>query len=315
MTAFRSDRTFPLPFESLRVIRSEGNKPFVVGAMFTASYSEKAAKLAASCEKFALPYALHEVPAVHRSISVHGSADLAFTKANFIHHLLQTHKKPVLYLDADCEFVSPPELITELANSRCDFAIYNWLSDDYTEMYRPLKFERDSASSSKHRYFVCSGGFNWYSATQLGCFGAVQFYRNTLAARSLLSKWHKTIARFPGSADDACMNFTYNNLTKRSWPYWFLKARWLPKSYARYAHWIYIEPIINHPDFPADASDFDQIRDPGGRRQNYLSLMQWRGAPRIFPPGCIVDTEMRMICKLVDGEIVPIERTDRKFWV
>ncbi len=306
---------FPLPFKSLRTISGEGDKPFIVAAMFTASYSQKAAKLAASCKAFGLPYVLHQVPAVHRSISIHGSDDLAFTKANFIHHLLETHKKPVLYLDADCEFVSNPELIADLVNSRCDFAAYNWLADDYTEMYRPFRLETDPASSGKHRFFECSGGSNWYSATQLACFGAVQFYRNSQAARALLSRWHRTIARFPSSSDDACMSFAYNNLTKRSWLYWFLKARWLPKAYARYAYWIYTEPVINHPDFPAPNSDFVLIKDPAGRCQSYVSLMRWRGTARLFPPGCIIDTQKCMICKLIDDQIVPVEATNQKFWV
>jgi hypothetical protein len=304
---------FPLPFKSLRVIAGKGDKPFIVGAMFTNSYSKKAVKLAASCEKFALPYVLYEVSAVHRSISIRGTADLACTKANFVHHLLETHKKPVLYVDADCEFVANPELITELANSRCDFAIYNWLPDDYTEMYSPIKLENGSVT--QNRFFSCSGGFNWYSTTQLGCFGAVQFYRNSLAARALLSKWHQTVARFPNSADDACMNFTYNNIARRSWLYWLLKAQWLPKAYARYAHWIYAEPVINHADFPSPASNFVPIRDPDGRSQFYVSLMTWRGAARMFPPESIIDAEKRMICRLIDGEIVPIVPTGHKFWV
>ena len=308
-------KLFPLAFNSLRVISGKGDAPFMVGAMFTASYSKKAAKLAASCEKFSLPYVLHEVPTVHRSTSIRGSADLSFMKANFIHHLLEVHKRPVLYVDADCEFLAHPELIIDIANSRCDFAIYNWFPDDHTDMFRPIKFENSAASPTKNRFFVYSGGFNWYSVTQLSCFGAVQFYRNSLAARTLLSKWHQTVARFPGCADDACMNFTYNNLTRRSWLYWFLKARWLPKAYARYSHWIYIEPIINHPGFPSPSSDFIPIRDPGGRKQFYPSLMQWREASPLFPLNSIIDTEERMICKLVDGEIVPIEAANRTFWV
>ena len=306
-------KPFPLPFESLRTISGKGNKPFIVGAMFTAAYSQKAERLAASCEKFALPCVLHEVPAVHSSISVRGSADLSFTKANFIHRLLQTHKKPVLYLDADCEFISQPDLITDLVNSGCDFAIYNWFADAYNDRFKAVESARDDPV--KNRFFRYVGGMDLYSTTQLACSGAVQFYRNSGAARALLSRWHQTIANFPECADDHCMDFTYNNLTRRSLLYWFLKTRWLPKAYMRYIFWIYVEPVINHPDFPAPNSDFKPIGRPGGRRRFYPALMARKKTAGLFPRGCIIDAEQRMVCKLVDGEIVPVERTEQNFWV
>jgi len=69
--------------------------------MFTAAYRGQAERLAASCSKFGLPYEIHEVPTGTPVHSPHGSEDLSFTKANFIHHLLAVHSKPVLYLDAD----------------------------------------------------------------------------------------------------------------------------------------------------------------------------------------------------------------------
>src|SRR5688572_17413831 len=104
-----SSQIFPLPFNSVRQISGGREGRYVVGAMFTASYAEKAERLAASCERFGLQYAIHEVQVIHRSIYILGADDLAYTKANFIHHLLVTHGKPVLYLDADCEFVAEPE--------------------------------------------------------------------------------------------------------------------------------------------------------------------------------------------------------------
>jgi len=71
---------FPLPFESLRSIRGGKQRSYVIGAMFTAAYAHKAERLAASCERFELPYVIHEVPAVHSSISHRGTDDLAYTK-------------------------------------------------------------------------------------------------------------------------------------------------------------------------------------------------------------------------------------------
>src|SRR5437868_2904904 len=101
---------FPLTFSPLRTLSGGRAGAFIVAAMFTPNYAAKAKRLIASCEKFALPYAVHEVPAVHRSISSRGVSNPAYTKANFIHHLLTEHQKPVVYVDADCEFMAAPDL-------------------------------------------------------------------------------------------------------------------------------------------------------------------------------------------------------------
>jgi hypothetical protein len=131
---------FPLPFNSVRSKSGGKEGRYVIGAMFTPGYAEKAERLAASCEAFGLSYVLHEVPAIHRSLnSRFGTDDLSFTKPNFIHHLLQTYQKPVLYLDADCEFAAEPALMDQLVSSGRDFAIYNWLADDYVDRFVPLE--------------------------------------------------------------------------------------------------------------------------------------------------------------------------------
>lgn len=306
---------FPLPFRSLRTIGGGGEQSFIIGGMFTPAYADKAARLAASCEKFSLSYEVHEVPAVHSSISAQGSPDPSFTKANFIHHLLEKHRKPVLYVDADCEFVAQPDLILELARSRCDFAIYNWLVDDYTDIFKPVEFFKDGIKTSSKRFYRYNGGVDWYSTTQLVCSGLVQFYRNSPAARALLARWQQTIMVFPGCADDQCLDFTYNNLGRRSWLYWFLKTRWLPKAYARIAFWIYAEPVINHPEIPALEDTFVRISDPAGRQRRYQSGLRRKKGGCPIPRDCIVDTEKGLLCRHVDGKIVPFVRTGQKFWL
>jgi hypothetical protein len=312
----RMASNFPLPFKSLRTITGCADGAYVIGAMFTAAYADKAERLAASCEKFKLPYVLYEVPTVHYSISRRGTDDLSYTKPNFIRHLLAAHKKPVLYLDADCEFVSQPELIDELAKSCCDFAIYNWYADEYTDSFVPigLRLSPDEAPIRK-RFYRFAGSVDWYTNSQLNCSGLVQFYRNSVAAHALLSRWHHTIASFPDCEDDRALSFTFNNIAKYSWLRWLLNVRWLPKSYARISTWIYAEPIINHADSPAGPSGFREIRDAKGRKFSYHSLMEWRKPALLFPRDCIIDTEQRMVCKLVDGQLIPIEPTDQTFWL
>lgn len=283
--------------------------------MFTDNYSDKASRLAASCEKYSLAYELHEVPAVHSSISASGCSDPSCTKANFILHLLEKHRKPVLYVDCDCEFVAPPRLILELARSNCDFAIYNWLADDYTDTFRPIRLSKDGVTTVSNRYYRYNASVDWYDTTQLVCSGLVQFYRNSLAAHALLRRWQRTVLEFPGCADDQCLDFTYNNLGKYSWLYWFLKARWLPKAYARIAFWIYAEPIINHPELPALDDAFARIRDPAGRQRRYESRLKKKNFTCLIPRDCIVDTQEGMLYRHIDGKFVPVERTEQKFWL
>jgi len=310
------NRTFPIPFRSLRTMSGGSGGSYVVGAMFTAAYQAKAERLAASCARHGLSYVLHEVPTVHRSISGRGTDDPAYTKANFIHSLLTKHRKPVLYLDSDCEFMANPELIETLARSRCDFAIYNWLADECTDCFIPVELGSYSGGlPAKRRFYRFLGREAYSSNAQLKCNGLVQFYGNSLAARGLLSRWHRTIATFPGCTDDSAMNFTFNNLTRYSWLPWLLKVRWLPKSYARVSWWICEEPVINHEDLPTKSTTFVKINDPRGRKMFYASLTEQRQPVALFPEGCIIDTEQHMLCKLQDGKVVPIEPTDKTFWL
>jgi hypothetical protein len=191
--------TFPIPFRSIRTICGGTEGAYVIGAMFTAGYSEKAARLAASCEKLRLRYVIHEVPTIHRSISSKGTEDIAYTKPNFIRHLLGAHRRPILYLDADCEFVSKPELMDQLVTSGCDFAIYNWYADKYTDRFVPIELSiRAGEPPIRTRFYRFAGCGRWSTSSQLGCSGAVQFYANSVAARTLLLRWHRTVSSLRG---------------------------------------------------------------------------------------------------------------------
>ena len=306
---------FPLPFQSIRILSGGNNRSYVIGAMFTAGYAEKAQRLAASCDRLGLRYVIHEVPSVHRSLSRLGTDDLSYTKPNFIRHLLSVHRKPVLYVDADCEFVDQPALIDQLVAAGYDFAIYNAYADEFTDRFLPIALSlRPGEPPIRNRFFKYSRRINWASDDQLGCFGCVQLYRNSLAARTLLSRWHQTIISFPGSGDDAHLNFTYNNLERRSWLYWLLKVHWLPQSYTRICWWIFTKPVINHPDIPGTSSEFIEINDPAGRRDVYRSSMGRRNALP-FPRDCIIDAQRDMICRLVDGELISLGPTNETIWL
>jgi len=310
-----SANPFPLPFNALREVSGGGDGPFVVGAMFTASYADKAERLARSCAKWGLQYAIHQVPAVHRSISGLGAADLTYTKPNFIHHLMVVHRKPVLYVDADCEFVDVPELISGLVRSGCDFAIYNWLAEEYTDTFKMLELGVGiDGPPIKNRFFRYWRSIDWFSTSQLICSGCVQLYGNSAAARQLLSEWHQTIALFPGSADDGCLAFVFNN---REASLQALKVRWLPKTYARISWWIYAKPVINHAGCPQPDSNFKDFPDfdTGGRKGWYPERTELRTVPALLPRDCIIDVERGVFGKIVGDQLVTVGTTNRSFWV
>ncbi len=251
---------------------------------------------------------------MHRSISDRGTDDLSYTKPHFIRHLLAVHKKPVLYVDADCEFLSPPVLIDELVKTRRDFAIYNWATDQYNARFVPLEIGGGDKLSTGKRFYKYAGCFSWRSNNQLLCSGLVQYYGHSRAARVLLKKWHEVIASHEGCSDDEALCYTFNNLSRFSPLRLMLKVRWLPQSYARIAYWIYVKPVINHADFPAQNSTFKPINN-SGRKHFYKSLAQKRAGPEPFARDCVIDIEQGLVCKLVGGKLIPIEPTTQHFWL
>jgi nucleotide-diphospho-sugar transferase len=303
---------FPLHFTSSRCISGGGKRGYVVGAFFTPGFTPKARRLAASCEAFGVPYVLHEVPAVHRSIYALGTGDASFTKPNFIHHLLAEHGKPVLYVDADCEFMAPPYLLDHLVETQCSFSVYNWLADEHTDAFAPIELNLTGRQPIKNRFYAFTHSVDHYSQDQLLCSGLVQFYGNSQASRVLLNEWQKTILAFPGCSDDACLDFAFNNLGPRGYG---LKLRWLPKSYARISWWIYAEPVINNVHTPNDENIFVPIKDSVARQRFYFDRMTKRTEVRLFPRDCIIDTQERTICRVDGDTLVLVSPTDQHFWL
>ena len=287
---------------------------FVVAGMFTGGDAGKAARLRASCERFGVEHDIREVPSVHQSISKRGTADLAYTKPKLILDALARHRRPVLYIDADCEIVAEPALVGELLGKGVEFAIYNWAADRQTEAYLPVQIvtgEADGVTGSGPRYYSLAWKFPYYDPAQLLCSGAVQLYAGTPAARGLLEGWQRTIERFPEAADDYALSYAYNNrgrdLTR-------MRAAWLPKSYARYAWWIQAEPVINHPDIAAEATHFKPIDESDGQKPFYAERAEQADDAPVFPPGCIVDAHARRLLKIENKAIVGHQPITQELW-
>lgn len=300
------------PFPATRVdeIPGDGNCGFLVATMYTPSYADRAARLRASCEALKLPLVSAEIPTIHNSISVKGSPDLRYTKPNFIRSLLQRHRRPILYVDADCVFRSHPVLVDELVAGGTDFGIYNWAADPDNEAFVPINI-RSGGEIVRSRYFDLSHRVHWYSVSQAVLSGCVQLYADSDAAETLLQLWQGAIQRFPGSADDACLMHVLNNRDPRLDA---LSTYWLPKEYARYAWWIYVKPVIDHPEVPSLVNTgFAPI--PEGPDGRYFYPERCEITPAKFPFPCILDVQDKVLHEVVDGELLPAGAVDMDFWI
>jgi hypothetical protein len=252
----------------------DANAPFIVCAMFTPDYRSKAERLAASLTAFGVQYALFEVPQVHRSISPQGGDDLGFGKPRFIRSALERFAKPVLYVDSDVIVRKFPGLIAQLCGGPADFAIYNWLADPVNDAWRP------EPGTPLWKFFF---SVDVASDTQLMSSGAVQFWKNTDATQALLQDWEQALLRHPRSEDDQCLDFAFNHGDRTG-----LAPAWLPKEYARYAFWIYADPVIDHPEFPAPITGaFESL---GSARFLHAKLMRTQ-KQQPFPRDAVVDAQ------------------------
>ena len=252
----------------------DANAPFIVCAMFTPGYRARAERLAASLTVLDLRHALFEVPQVHRSISPQGGGDLRFSKPRFIRSALARFSKPVLYVDSDVIFRKSPDLMTALCAGESDFAIYNWLADPVNDAWRP------EPGTPLWKFFF---SVEVASDTQLMSSGAVQFWKNSDATQRLLQDWEQALLQHPRSEDDQCLDFAFNHGDRSG-----LTPAWLAKEYARYACWIYADPVIDHPDFPAPITGAFESLGAARFVREKLTRAQKR---QPFPREAVVDAQ------------------------
>lgn len=292
-----------------------GGAPFLTVGMFTSNYVATAERLRDSLRQHRMPHALFEVPSIHRSISPKGTDDLGYTKANLILHLIRTVGRPLLYLDTDTVLRRSPSLIRTLCEKTCDFGIFNWLTPEPNDCYLPITAQPPEPGQPDYRrYFGFSHSIDSVAPDQLICSGAVQFWGPTPAAVALLAGWQETVAAQPGVPDDQCLDFAFNNRLS-NWPR-PLKTHWLPKSYARYAWWIFDEPVIDHPDFPFAGGKLPQIQDASGRKRFYDERATPRPTDGPIPRDCVLDTATGNLFRIrPQGGLEPAASCMRRTWI
>lgn len=253
--------TSSTPYLQLRAGSEAQTSSLLFISMFTKKYESLAKRLVASMDKHSLPYAVYEVPTVHNSISEKGSNDLNYTKSSFIRYVMDRTNKHIIYIDCDCEIKKFPSKFFEISNNH-DFAIYNWLSSQDNHVYLP--YENHNTSEVLYKFSHC---IEPICETQLICSGAVQFWAKTESSIDLLNYWQNTIECNKGAADDHCLDFSFNNFNKKYNNK--LNHYWLTKSYARYAWWIFDQPVIDHPQIPNTSTKWNEPIDSEGRKRFY----------------------------------------------
>ncbi len=253
--------------------------PFIVCAMYTADFRPKAERLVASLKALDLPFAVFEVPHVHRSISVHGTLDAAYCKPRFIAALLAAYRCPVVYVDADFEFCRAPDLFRTYAEQGADFAIYNWLTDLMNDAWAPHLGRPERHPTGHARYWRFGFAIDKASLTQMLCSGGVQYWAPTEAAQGLLAAWENRIVGAPLTPDDENLDFAYNFHPRERGG---VNARWLPKEYSRSAHWLYVDPTINHRDIasPRVPGQFQHLDNARVNAAELTDIAKARPFPR-----------------------------------
>jgi hypothetical protein len=240
-----------------------------------------------------LAHVFFEVPQVHRSISPHGVDDPSLTKSAVIRAALDHYQRAIAYVDVDAVVRDQPLRLSSFAAAGKDFAIYNWLADEHTDAFKavPDLPHAPPPTIQRARYLCFSHGIYHFGTEQLMCSGMTQFYGNTLAARALLEAWANVIAQQPGVADDLCLDFAFNNNLAGV----RLSTSWLDKAYARIPWWIYVRPIIDHPDPPGTGEGFTPLKETTTLRHRHLDRLELRKGPHLIPRDCLIDVQQRAL--------------------
>jgi len=294
---------------------AKGRANFIVCAMFTKTndgYFAFARRLKNSCEKFSLPFAIYTVPEIHKSINSNGTQDSSYTKANFIlFNIDRFPGKGILYTDVDMVFVDQPFRISEVIDAGFDFAIYNWLNDEQNEAYMPILRDESDGKHVFSEFYHYSHHINLFDPQQLICSGGVQFYRNSSSAVNLLNNWQHAVEENPRSADDECLDFTFNNLDSDEKP----KTVWLDKSYIRLPWWPHVKPVILHTSLPIAGIGRNPLHETFYKRRFYPERCLRKTSQMYFPPDHIIDTRKNLLMKFEGDRLIEIKQIQQEFWI
>lgn len=152
-------------------------------------YPALASRLRKSCERFDLRHKIVEAPQQdcwHRTINL---------KPGFILQSLLDAREPVLWLDCDCEIRQPPKLLSNVAMTGTDFAVYNWQAHGD------------------------------YDGSEITNSGGVSYWAYTAPVLDLLIRWQFACQNNPLAVDDETLDYVWKHFRPP------VKPLWLPKEY------------------------------------------------------------------------------------
>jgi hypothetical protein len=287
--------------------------PTFVG-MFTESHRSKTERLVDSLAQFDIPHAIFRVPVVHRSINPRASEDIRYAKPNVIQQLFSLLPRGFVFLDTDLVVRRRPVLFESFEQEQIEFAILNWLclaDNDVWVPVTPTMYQASGVTDQSRKLYREVLHVDGYCETQLMCSGAVQYWRPTDKSIRLLKAWAETIQLFPGVVDDECLDFAFNHLSAVDRQ--TIAVRWLPKSYARIAWWIFDEPIIDHPEIPYDGSAWRKIDEFGRGERVDFSQVKPRCMPT-FRRDLMIDIETNEIIANTNGQLTVVGHFDQQLW-
>ena len=140
----------------------------------------------------------------------------------------------------------------------------------------------------------------------------MQFYSNTEFSRTLLLDWLRAIEEYPSICDDQLLDLAFNFGTNHDGA----AISWLDKSYCRYAWWIHVCPVMDHPDFPADKIPSREFSTALGRER--FKIAELKPPPlrrKAFPRDCLIDLKHRALIRIVGGKPIPVAKFDTELWL
>jgi len=280
---------------------------FIVLSFYTKNFINKASRLADSLTALNLNHKIYEIPEIHYSKSNKGSNNLKYSMPNLILNILDEVQMPVLYVDSDIVFIKEPIIFFSFQKKNIDFAIYNFLEDMDNEGYLPqaIKIRENNKTLEKDFYFTKVSVPLVNSPKhekQLLSAGAVAYFSNSKASIDLLKLWLENIQKYPKAVDDQTLDYTYNLIFDRK----RISSQWLAKEYCRYNFWIFVDPIINHPDEltyrPED--NFDNLTKK--KRYNREHILKRINAK--IDKNHFIDIDKKLILKIINNKIEIVKK-------
>ena len=173
------------------------SKPLFVSYYTTnGNYPKQAKRLADSFRKHDIEFEIDELPPFSSWVKANSH------RVPFIAEKLLKHRRPIIWIDCDCEIVRYPDLLFK----DTDFSIINWYAIRGTHLDAKLEYDPNSKKA------LFSGGVSKLAPPAI----------------ALLIAWRQLVLNNPTVPEDQVLSWVWNNCPKECET---VRFAWLPKSY------------------------------------------------------------------------------------